>query len=159
MPYWQPAKTIPNLMPAPYIHQPTCWNHKDQTCIEKHDGAFVLLFGLLCGICFFTGIGIQAYFILLNGRNNIALSSVTFGNSLVQIILIMLSSFFGIEAISMGYGDLKKMHVGKMDPTGQGMTRAGYILGIVFSSLLLLMIVICFISVIAYLLKSNGKFQ
>jgi hypothetical protein len=38
---------------------------------------------------------------------------------------------FGIAAWIMGSGDLKKMAAGQMDPTGEGLTRAGVICGII----------------------------
>lgn len=42
---------------------------------------------------------------------------------------------FGILAWVMGGADLKEMAAGRMDPTGEGMTRAGWILGIIGTAL------------------------
>ncbi len=39
--------------------------------------------------------------------------------------------FLGIAAWIMGSSDLREMRAGRMDPTGQGMTQAGMILGII----------------------------
>ncbi len=38
---------------------------------------------------------------------------------------------FGILAWVMGQGDLKEMAAGRMDPSGEGMTKAAKILGII----------------------------
>lgn len=38
---------------------------------------------------------------------------------------------FAILAWVMGKGDLKEMEEGRMDPAGEGMTKAGMILGII----------------------------
>jgi hypothetical protein len=38
---------------------------------------------------------------------------------------------FGILAWVMGNGDLKEMADGRMDPSGEGMTKAGKILGMI----------------------------
>lgn len=38
---------------------------------------------------------------------------------------------FGILAWVMGQGDLKEMEAGRMDPSGEGMTKAAKILGII----------------------------
>jgi hypothetical protein len=44
---------------------------------------------------------------------------------------------FGIAAWVMGGGDLREMRAGRMDPTGQGMTQAGYIIGMIATLLAL----------------------
>lgn len=38
---------------------------------------------------------------------------------------------FGIVAWVMGNGDLREMNAGRMDPSGQGLTQAGKICGII----------------------------
>ena len=38
---------------------------------------------------------------------------------------------FGILAWVMGNGDLKEMAAGRMDPAGEGMTKAGKIIGMI----------------------------
>jgi hypothetical protein len=52
---------------------------------------------------------------------------------------------FGIAAWVMGGGDLREMRAGRMDPTGQGMTQAGYIIGIIATLLALLAFLIALI--------------
>jgi hypothetical protein len=47
------------------------------------------------------------------------------------IIGLVCCASCGIIAWVMGSGDLKKMSDGSMDPSGRGLTQAGYILGIV----------------------------
>jgi hypothetical protein len=49
---------------------------------------------------------------------------------------------FGIAAWLMGNGDLREMREGRMDPSGQGMTQAGRIIGIVSTILALIGVVI-----------------
>lgn len=49
---------------------------------------------------------------------------------------------FGIAAWIMGSGDLRAMRAGRMDPTGEGMTQAGYIIGIVATIMALLAVVV-----------------
>jgi hypothetical protein len=46
----------------------------------------------------------------------------------------------GIVAFIMGRNDLAEMDAGRMDPSGRGMTQAGYILGIVSAVLFLVTI-------------------
>ncbi len=47
------------------------------------------------------------------------------------IIGIVLCVIFGIVAWVMGNSDLRAMREGRMDPTGEGLTKAGKICGIV----------------------------
>ncbi|MHC4992917.1 MAG: DUF4190 domain-containing protein [Planctomycetota bacterium] len=47
------------------------------------------------------------------------------------ILSIVLCFLFGVASWVMGNADLKAMAVGEMDPSGEGMTRAGKICGIV----------------------------
>lgn len=49
---------------------------------------------------------------------------------------------FGIAAWVMGNNDLSEMAGGRMDPAGEGLTRAGKILGIVQCCLVIVMIVV-----------------
>lgn len=49
---------------------------------------------------------------------------------------------FGIAAWVMGNNDLGEMAAGRMDPAGEGLTRAGKILGIVQCCLVIVMIVV-----------------
>ena len=60
-------------------------------------------------------------------------------------ILAATCNFFlvpGILAWAMGAADLKKMNAGYMDPEGKGITTAGMVLGIVFTLLLLVPLVL-----------------
>jgi len=54
------------------------------------------------------------------------------------ILSLMTCFVFGIVAWIMGKGDLARMADGTMDPSGEGLTRAGVILGIVAACLNLL---------------------
>ncbi len=47
------------------------------------------------------------------------------------ILGIVICVIFGIVAWVMGNGDLRAMSEGRMDPTGQGLTKAGKICGII----------------------------
>ncbi len=47
------------------------------------------------------------------------------------ILGILCCIVFGILAWVMGSNDLKEMEAGRMDPSGEGMTKAGKILGII----------------------------
>ena len=51
---------------------------------------------------------------------------LTFG-----ILGLVVCMIFGIFAWVMGKTDLNEMAAGRMDPYDQGMTKAGYILGII----------------------------
>ncbi|MFT5107953.1 MAG: hypothetical protein ACI8XO_004796 [Verrucomicrobiales bacterium] len=57
---------------------------------------------------------------------------LTFG-----ILGLMFCVIFGIVAWSMGKSDLAEIEAGRMDPNDQGMTKAGYILGIISCVLVL----------------------
>ncbi|MHC4086067.1 MAG: hypothetical protein ACYSWZ_23785 [Planctomycetota bacterium] len=62
---------------------------------------------------------------------------------LVLGILGILCCFIcGIVAWVMGNGDLKEMAAGRMDPTGEGLTKAGKICGIVSVVLLIVGIIL-----------------
>lgn len=54
------------------------------------------------------------------------------------ILGIVCCVIFGIVAWVMGSGDLKEMAEGRMDPSGEGMTKAGKILGIIGCALTVL---------------------
>jgi len=62
---------------------------------------------------------------------------LTFG-----ILGIFCCLIFGILAWVMGGGDLKEMAEGRMDPSGEGLTKAGKILGIIGCVLAILGLVI-----------------
>jgi flagellar biogenesis protein FliO len=47
------------------------------------------------------------------------------------ILGIVICFIFGIVAWVMGNGDLREMAAGRMDPSGEGLTRAGKICGII----------------------------
>lgn len=54
------------------------------------------------------------------------------------ILGILCCIVFGILAWVMGSNDLKEMAAGRMDPSGEGMTKAGKILGIIGCALAVL---------------------
>ncbi len=53
------------------------------------------------------------------------------------ILGLLVCQILGIVAWVMGNGDLRAMQEGRMDPTGEGMTKAGKILGIISVVLLI----------------------
>jgi hypothetical protein len=57
--------------------------------------------------------------------------------------------FFSILAWIMGHGDLKEIKAGRMDPDGEGMTKAGWIMGIIGTVLMVLGIAACMLMFIA----------
>lgn len=54
---------------------------------------------------------------------------LTFG--ILSLVLGLLGAPFGIAAWIMGQGDLRKMREHQMDPSGMGITQAGWICGII----------------------------
>jgi hypothetical protein len=50
---------------------------------------------------------------------------------ILSIVLPIISLILGPLAWALGSSDLRSMKAGRMDPSGEGMTRAGYICGIV----------------------------
>ena len=64
---------------------------------------------------------------------------------------------FGIVAWVMGKRDLELIRRGQMDKEGEGMTRAGYILGIVgtIMFLLYLLLIVAYIAFIAIVVASK----
>jgi len=61
------------------------------------------------------------------------------------ILGLVLCFPFGIAAWIMGNGDMKEIRSGRMDPTGEGLTQAGRICGIVATVLALLGVVVFFL--------------
>jgi hypothetical protein len=61
------------------------------------------------------------------------------------ILGLVLCFPFGIAAWIMGNGDLNEIRSGRMDPTGEGLTQAGRICGIVATVLALLGVVVIFL--------------
>ena len=57
------------------------------------------------------------------------------------ILSIVCCFIFGIIAWVMGNGDLREMNMGRMDPSGRGLTQAGKICGIIGIVLIILQIV------------------
>ena len=54
------------------------------------------------------------------------------------ILGIVCCPIIGIVAWVMGNGDLQEMEAGRMDPSGEGITKAGKICGIISAVLLVL---------------------
>ena len=61
------------------------------------------------------------------------------------ILGLVLCFPFGIAAWIMGNGDLKEIRGGRMDPTGEGLTQAGRICGIIATVLAVLGVLVFFI--------------
>jgi len=55
--------------------------------------------------------------------------------------------FFSIAAWIMGHIDLKEIKEGRMDPQGEGLTRAGWVLGIIGTLLIIAGVVACMVLV------------
>ena len=49
---------------------------------------------------------------------------------------------FSVAAWMMGASDLREVRCGRMDPAGKGLTQAGYVLGMVYSLLWIVVLVI-----------------
>ena len=54
---------------------------------------------------------------------------------LLSLVLWFCAPVLGPVAWLMGYADLKQMRAGQMDPSGEGMTQAGMVLGMVMTIL------------------------
>ena len=61
------------------------------------------------------------------------------------ILGLVLCFPFGIAAWIMGNGDMNEIRSGRMDPTGEGLTQAGRICGIVATILALLGVAVFFL--------------
>jgi uncharacterized membrane protein len=64
------------------------------------------------------------------------------------ILGLVVCPILGIIAWVMGNGDLREMQAGQMDPTGQGMTKAGKICGMIGVILAIVVIGIWIIAVV-----------
>lgn len=58
------------------------------------------------------------------------------------ILGLVVCQFFGIAAWVMGNTDLSEMALGRMDPSGKDLTKAGRICGMVATAILILQLVI-----------------
>jgi hypothetical protein len=61
---------------------------------------------------------------------------------------------FGFAAWLMGSSDLREMRCGRMDPAGQGITQAGYVLGMINGLLWIAGVVIVMVVVVIGLVAS-----
>ena len=68
------------------------------------------------------------------------------------ILSLVVCPIFGIAAWSMGNADLQDMGNGRMDPSGQDMTKAGRICGIVGTCILILQILVIFVALLSMLI-------
>ena len=71
--------------------------------------------------------------------------------------LVMCGIFTGIPAWVMGSKDLTLMREGRMDPSGEGMTKAGYILGIIATILGILSLIWVAFVVMMILADAGGR--
>lgn len=67
---------------------------------------------------------------------------------LVFGILGFFCFIFGIVAWVMGNADMSEIRAGRMDPSGEGLTNAGRILGIIVTLLNIAMIVLYFLIIV-----------
>lgn len=58
------------------------------------------------------------------------------------ILGLVVCQFFGIAAWFMGNTDLNEMALGRMDPSGKDLTKAGRICGMVATAILIFQVVI-----------------
>ena len=65
------------------------------------------------------------------------------------ILGLVVCGILGIVAWAMGSTDLAKMRQGRMDPEGEGMTRAGQICGIIATIFIILGVVLFFVIIAA----------
>ena len=82
---------------------------------------------------------------------------LVFGILGVMTFSCVLLGAFGIFAWVMGKRDLDLMQRGRMDKEGEGLTRAGYVLGIVGTILfaLYLLLIVAYIAVLAIVLAGK----
>jgi hypothetical protein len=62
---------------------------------------------------------------------------------IVMLGCVPLGLIFGILAWACGQSDLGRMKTGEMDPSGEGLTHAGWVCGIIATVLGLLILVSC----------------
>lgn len=76
------------------------------------------------------------------------------------ILGIVLCVIFGIVAWVMGNGDLREMQAGRMDPSGEGLTKAGKICGIIsviwFLAIVVLYVILAVIGIGAAAASGSG---
>ena len=65
------------------------------------------------------------------------------------ILGLVVCQLFGIAAWLMGNTDLEEMSVGRMDPSGRDLTKAGRICGMVATAILVFQIIILVVVVIS----------
>lgn len=79
------------------------------------------------------------------------------------VLAVGILSFFFLRIIlgplawSMGHHDLREMREGRMDPEGEGATRAGYICGIITTSLTLVMLAVVALLVLFMAISESMK--
>jgi predicted Zn finger-like uncharacterized protein len=97
---------------------------------EPHRGVLILVMGILSLVC---------------------LPLVSF------VVPPVLGVVFGLVAWVMGHGDLKKIQANEMDPEGSGLTRGGWICGIIGTCLNTLLLLSCLGFISAMLLSNSGR--
>ena len=70
---------------------------------------------------------------------------------ILGIVSLVIFPPLGVVAWVMGGSDLRAMRAGRMDRSGQGMTRAGHVLGIVSTALLVLYLILITAAVLLFL--------
>ncbi len=123
------AATAPPPPPSRAVARPPDDLHDDDirpsrrrrgdTRTETHRGGMVMAFGIISLVLVLLSGGVYVC--------GLAAGPVALGGIPVTIIGLVL----GILAWKWGSLDLKRMKAGSMDPSGQGMTQAGYICGII----------------------------
>ena len=84
---------------------------------------------------------------------------LTFGILGIVLSCCIVGLIFGIVAWVMGNGDLKSMQAGQMDSSGEGMTNAGKICGIIGVALAIINVIVNILYVVfvgAALWSSGG---
>jgi hypothetical protein len=71
------------------------------------------------------------------------------------ILSLVLCQLFGIAAWVMGNTDLQEIDMGRMDPSGRDLTKAGRICGMVGTGILILQVVVMSLFGLAMLLAPH----
>ena len=76
---------------------------------------------------------------------------------ILGILGIVCCFICGIIAWVMGNGDLREMAAGRMDPSGEGLTKAGKICGMISVMLQIIGFVVCLLIVILSIFWESGN--
>lgn len=109
--------------------------------MESHRGGLVMAFGIISLVLVFLSGGVYV------GGTAVSIFGGAFGLPVTIIGLVL-----GILAWVWGGSDLTRMTMGLMDPSGRGMTQAGYICGIIGTIINILATVMGCVALVAALM-------